>query len=157
MRERPVSQVPRWVLALLGGALGLQLWVAASRPNPHAAAADLGWPPSARMLQLASFGDPVPLAKLLMLYLQAFDYQAGTRVPYRDLDYDRLEAWLARIVALDPSGQYPLMSASRASFSPACAATTPLPATITGKRAFASMSPSRATAAASGRARVCAK
>lgn len=113
MRERPVSQVPRWVLVLLGGALGLQLWVGASRPNPHAAAADLGWPPSARMLQLASFGDPVPLAKLLMLYLQAFDYQAGARVPYRDLDYDRLEAWLARIVALDPTGQYPLMSASR--------------------------------------------
>jgi hypothetical protein len=113
MRERPVSQVPRWVLALLGGALGLQLWVGATRPDPHAAAEDLGWPPSVHMLRLASFGEPVPLAKLLMLYLQAFDYQAGTRVPYRDLDYDRLEAWLARIVALDPTGQYPLMSASR--------------------------------------------
>ena len=103
MRERPVSQVPRWVLALLGGALGLQLWVGATRPDPHAAAEDLGWPPSVHMLRLASFGEPVPLAKLLMLYLQAFDYQAGTRVPYRDLDYDRLEAWLARIVALDPT------------------------------------------------------
>jgi len=34
-------------------------------------------------------------------------------VPYRDLDYDRLETWLARIVALDSTGQYPLMSASR--------------------------------------------
>jgi hypothetical protein len=113
MRERPVNQVPRWVLALLGGALGLQLWVGASRPKPHMAAEDLGLPPSVQMLRLASLGEPVPLAKLLMLYLQAFDYQAGIRVPYRDLDYDRLEAWLARIVALDPTGQYPLMSASR--------------------------------------------
>jgi hypothetical protein len=113
MRERPVSQVPRWVLALLGGALGLQLWVGASRPPPQAAAGDLGLPPSVQMLRLASLGEPVPLAKLLMLYLQAFDYQAGTRVAYRDLDYDRLEGWLARIVALDPTGQYPLMSASR--------------------------------------------
>jgi hypothetical protein len=48
-----------------------------------------------------------------MLYLQAFDYQSGTRVPYRDLDYDRVEAWLAAILELDPSGQYPLLAASR--------------------------------------------
>ena len=48
-----------------------------------------------------------------MLYLQAFDYQAGSRVPYQDLDYDRLVDWLARILELDPRGQYPLMSASR--------------------------------------------
>jgi hypothetical protein len=48
-----------------------------------------------------------------MLYLQAFDYQSGSKVPYRDLDYDRLEAWLARILELDPDGQYPLIAASR--------------------------------------------
>jgi hypothetical protein len=113
MRERPVSHVPRWVLALLGIALAAQLTVALGLPRPRAAAADLGQPPGLAALRLASFGDPVPLAKLLMLYLQAFDYQAGTRTPYRDLDYERLEAWLDRILALDPDGQYPLMSASR--------------------------------------------
>jgi hypothetical protein len=48
-----------------------------------------------------------------MLYLQAFDYQSGSQVPYRELDYDRLEAWLERILELDPQGQYPLMAASR--------------------------------------------
>jgi hypothetical protein len=48
-----------------------------------------------------------------MLYLQAFDYQAGTRVPYKDLDYDRLVDWLTQILELDPRGQYSLMSASR--------------------------------------------
>jgi hypothetical protein len=73
----------------------------------------LGQPPGIGALRLAALGEPVPLGKLLMLYLQAFDYQAGTRVPYRNLDYERLEAWLARILALDPAGQYPLMSASR--------------------------------------------
>jgi hypothetical protein len=113
MRERPVAQVPRWVLALLCAMLALQLWVGASRPQPRTAAGDLGPPPSVDLLRLASLGEPVALGKLLMLYLQAFDYQAGTRVPYRDLDYDRLEGWLARVVALDPLGQYPLMSASR--------------------------------------------
>ncbi|HSD41981.1 MAG TPA: hypothetical protein VLD36_08940 [Burkholderiales bacterium] len=113
MRERPVAEVPRWVVALLCATLALQLWIGAYRQSPRAAAEDLGLPPSVDTLRLASFGEPVALGKLLMLHLQAFDYQAGTRVPYRDLDYDRLEAWLARVVALDPLGQYPLMSASR--------------------------------------------
>jgi hypothetical protein len=113
MRERPVTDVPRWMLALLCLALALQLWVGASRPPPVAAAEDLGLPPGDSTLRLASLGEPAALGKLLMLYVQAFDYQAGTRVPYRNLDYDRLEAWLSRATALDPLGQYPLMSASR--------------------------------------------
>jgi hypothetical protein len=113
MRERPIRDVPRWVLALLGVALAVQLALGVGLPRPRAAAADLPRPPGLAALRLASFGDPIPLAKLLMLYLQAFDYQAGSRVPYRNLDYERLEAWLERILALDPDGQYPLMSASR--------------------------------------------
>ncbi len=113
MRERPIGDVPRWVLALLGAALAVQLALGYALPRPRALAADLPRPPSLALLRLASFGEPIPLAKLLMLYVQAFDYQAGTRVPYRDLDYERLEAWLDRILALDPGGQYPLMSASR--------------------------------------------
>ena len=48
-----------------------------------------------------------------MLYIQAFDYRAGTRIPYRELDYDVLIDWLARILDLDPAGQYPLWSAAR--------------------------------------------
>jgi hypothetical protein len=64
-------------------------------------------------LRIASFGDPIALAKTLMLYLQAFDYQSGSKVPYQDLDYARLEAWLSRILELDPLGQYPLLAASR--------------------------------------------
>lgn len=113
MRERPLGDVPLWVYALLGAALAAQVALGLSRPPPQAAAADLSQPPGIGALRLAAFGEPVPLGKLLMLHLQAFDYQAGTRVPYRDLDYERLEAWLGRILALDPTGQYPLMSASR--------------------------------------------
>lgn len=68
--------------------------------------------PSAGLVRLASLGEPIASAKLLMLYLQSFDYQPGTRIPYRDLDYGRLTAWIDRIVELDPSAQYALMSAS---------------------------------------------
>jgi hypothetical protein len=65
------------------------------------------------VLRLTSFGEPVALAKLLMLHVQAADYQAGDPVPYRNLDYERLEGWLERILELDPRGQYPLLAASR--------------------------------------------
>ena len=113
MRERPLADVPRWVIAGLVMALGLQLGVAVVQTRPSARAEDLGPAPGENVLQLAAIGEPIALGDLLMLYLQAFDYQAGTKVPYRDLDYDRLIGWLARILALDPGGQYPLMSASR--------------------------------------------
>lgn len=113
MRERPVSQLPRWVVVMFAGALALQIAVGAVQPRPQVRAEDLREPPSANVLRLAALGEPVAMGKLLMLYVQAFDYQAGTRVPYRNLDYDRLTAWLSRILELDPLGQYPLMLASR--------------------------------------------
>ena len=113
MRERPITDVPRWIVVLLALALVLQLAIGATRPPPRASAQDLPQPPSPDALRLAALGEPVALAKLLMLYLQAFDYQAGSRVPYRDLDYARLGGWLERILELDPGGQYPLMSAAR--------------------------------------------
>ena len=112
-KERPISVVPRGVLALLVLGLSAQIAYKAGSPRPIARADDLSPPPGIGVLRLASFGEPVALAKALMLYLQAFDYQSGTQVPYRDLDYDRLEAWLSRILELDPQGQYPLMAASR--------------------------------------------
>jgi len=105
--------VPRGTLALLALGLALQIGAKAISPPPQANAEDLPPAPSMAALRLASFGDPVALAKTLMLYLQAFDYQSGSKVPYRDLDYGRLEAWLARILELDPQSQYPLLAASR--------------------------------------------
>jgi hypothetical protein len=113
MTQRPISGVPRIVVAFLALALAAQIALKIIAPRPGARAEDLHPAPGIGALRLASFGDPVALAKGLMLYLQAFDYQSGTRIPYRDLDYDRLEAWLARILELDPQGQYPLLAASR--------------------------------------------
>jgi len=48
-----------------------------------------------------------------MLWLQAFDHQAGISLPFKHLDYTRLAGWLALILQLDPRGQYPLLAASR--------------------------------------------
>ena len=113
MAERPIARVPRLVLALLALGLAAQIGLKAGSPPPRANSQNLPPAPSIAALRLASFGDPIALAKTLMLYLQAFDYQSGSAVPYRDLDYGRLEAWLARILELDPRGQYPLLAASR--------------------------------------------
>src|SRR6059036_3967766 len=113
MSQRPIAAVPRGVVALLALGLAAQIALKIIAPRPGARAEDLPPAPGIGALRLASFGDPVALAKGLMLYLQAFDYQSGSRIPYRDLDYDRLEAWLAGILELDPQGQYPLLAASR--------------------------------------------
>jgi len=113
MRVRPLRDVPSWVkLAVLAGLAAQIVW-GSLRPPPHATAEDLPQPPSSQVLRLAALGEPIAAAKLLMLYIQAFDYRAGTRIPYRELDYDILIDWLARILDLDPAGQYPLWSAAR--------------------------------------------
>ena len=58
-------------------------------------------------------GEPIATANLLSLYLQAFDTQPGISIPFKDLDYVKVESWLTRILELDPPGQYPLMMASQ--------------------------------------------
>ena len=113
VRERPLRSVPVWIWGALGGALAVQITVGISQPVALASAGDLPAPPSALGARLASFGEPVATAKIAMLWLQAFDFQSGNRIPYRDLNYTFLEGWLERILELDPSGQYPLMSAGR--------------------------------------------
>ncbi len=113
MPQRSIAGVPRGVLTLFALGLAAQVVLKLTAPPPRAAAEDLAPAPSIAALRLASFGDPTALGKAMMLYLQAFDYQSGSKVPYRDLDYARLEAWLARILELDPRGQYPLLAASR--------------------------------------------
>jgi len=113
MAERPVAQVPRLILALLAVGLAAQVGWKAVSPSLPPRADDLPPAPGIAVLRLASFGDSIALAKVLMLYLQAFDFQSGSKVPYRELDYGRLEGWLKRILELDPQGQYPLLAASR--------------------------------------------
>lgn len=81
-------------------------------PLPIARAAALGMPPEASALRLASLGEPIAAAHALVLYLQAFDNQPGISVPYRELDYAAVEAWLEAALTLDPHGDYPLMMAA---------------------------------------------
>lgn len=110
--ERPISDLPHWMLLLFSVALAIQIGGGWLRPAPRAAAVDLWIPPSEATLRILAFGDPIPLAQAMALNLQAFDNQPGVSIPFAALDYDRVEAWLGRILQLDPASQYPLLMAS---------------------------------------------
>lgn len=112
-RARSVKFVPIPVLMMLAVGLMAQVLWHDSRPPPTATASDLPPPPSIGVLRLSSLGDPIVLAKLLMLWLQAHDNQPGVSIPFKNLDYARVTQWMDRILALDPRGQYPLLAASR--------------------------------------------
>jgi hypothetical protein len=113
MRERPIATVPRSVLLTLSLGLLLQICWHNGQPITPIEMKNLPSPPSLAMLRIASFGEPIALAKLLMLQLQSFDMQSGTAYPLLSLDYTNVEMWLHRILELDPPAQYPLLAASR--------------------------------------------
>jgi hypothetical protein len=111
--ERAIATVPRWVLLLLAIALCAQVTWQALQPRPSARAEALGAPAAPALLRALALGEPIALAQLLTLNLQAFDNQPGVSVPFLDLDYARVTAWLGTILELDPVGQYPLLMASQ--------------------------------------------
>ena len=112
-KERSISVVPRLVIVVLLAGLLAQVTWHALRPPVTATATKLPGPPSKAVLQVVSMGEPVALSRLLMLWLQAFDNQPGISIPFKDLNYDRVIAWLDEILALDQRSRYPLLTASR--------------------------------------------
>ena len=111
--ERPVATVPGAVRALFILSLCWQLGWSWLSPALTATAQPLPPAPAAELLQLAAFGEPQTLARLLMLWLQAYDDQPGLSIPFAELDYTRLSHWLGLLLDLDNRFQYPLLAASR--------------------------------------------
>lgn len=113
MKQRAPGTVPQPVVMALILALALQvLWIR-HLPPPRGNAQDLPPPPTLNSVRLADFGEPIALAQATNLYLQAFDDQPGISIPFKDLDYSRLIAWLTLSLDLDPKSQYPLLLAAR--------------------------------------------
>jgi len=111
--ERSLRAVPWGVAWLLAAALATQLWWHAQGSPPEARATDLPPAPHIAVLRGASLGEPVAAAQMLLLYLQAFDNQPGISIPFADLDYARVMAWLEAALHLDKRTGYPLMMASQ--------------------------------------------
>jgi hypothetical protein len=110
--ERPLVAVPGLVLAMLLAAFTLQVAWQSMQPKPVARAEALEPPPPVSVLRVASLGEPVVLAQLMTLYLQAFDNQPGISIPFRELDYPRVIEWLDTVLAVDATTQYPLLMAT---------------------------------------------
>lgn len=107
------APLPWRVTAVLAAALLAQvLWAGARRP-PQVSITPLHTPPSAAVVRVATLNEAALAARLMMLWLQAYDYQPGVSLPFRSLDYGAVEAWLARMLELDPAFQYPLLAAAR--------------------------------------------
>ena len=64
-------------------------------------------------MRLSGLGESGALAKIIMLWLQAFDNQPGLSIPFNKLNYAEVIHWLEAILNLDARFQYPLLSASR--------------------------------------------
>lgn len=111
--ERPLTQVPArlWLaLALLGAA---QVAGVLLHGTPPRSAEDLPPVPRAQVLRAAALGESAALARLAMIYLQAFDLSGANDIAYRNLDYGRLTGWLRAVLQLDPRSEYTLFSAAR--------------------------------------------
>jgi hypothetical protein len=98
---------------MLLAALAMQLYWHSQQQAIVAKAEDLPRPMSARAYVMSSFGEPVAAAKVLNLWLQAFDNQPGISIPLHSLDYDVVTDWLDTILELDPKGHYPMLVAAR--------------------------------------------
>ncbi len=111
--QRPVRLVPRPVLALLWLALAAQLSWRLMVTSTAQAPPPLPSPPKTEVLRLVGLHDEAATARLLTLWLQSRDTRHGQFLPPRRMNYQRLIAWLDRILTLDPRSQYPLLLASR--------------------------------------------
>lgn len=111
-KER-AAKAPFAIRAIFAASLLLQIGWSGARPPPVAVAEALPAAPSPTLLALLALDEPGPVAKILMLWLQAFDNQPGLSVSFNQLDYGRVINWLDAILDLDGRFQYPLLSASR--------------------------------------------
>ena len=111
--QRPVSSVPWTVSLVLLLALGLQFVLHGYNVERDVAGKSLTPAPSELHASMLGLGDNIAIAKILMLWLQAFDNQPGLSIPLARLDYGKVTGWLQLILDLDPRGQYPLFAAAR--------------------------------------------
>lgn len=112
-KDRPVKDVPLSVKIFLVITLLLQLFWHSLQEPVVAKAEDLPPPLSTRSYVMSSLGEPIAAAKLLNLWLQAFDNQPGASLSFHQLNYPRITQWLDTILELDPEGPYPMLVAAR--------------------------------------------
>ncbi|MBL1141972.1 MAG: hypothetical protein HND53_08085 [Proteobacteria bacterium] len=112
-QTRDLSFVPKSIWFLLLLSLAFQCLWHFSFTKLTVKQQDLPSAPQPSLVKLISLDDSITAAKLLMLWLQAFDNQPGISIPLKDLNYDRVIDWLDLILKLDDKTQYPLLAGVR--------------------------------------------
>ena len=110
---RPLRDVSTPVWVGLCAALLMQVFWHGAQRDLEARYEPLLPPPSRDVLQVLALGEQAMASRVLSLWLQAHDTQAGYSAPLRELDYDEVALWLQRALELDPRSQYPLLAATR--------------------------------------------
>lgn len=105
--------MPKYILPALLLLLGLHVAIALQRELPRPDIRSLPEVPALAYLRLMGLGNEPFLSRMVILWLQAHDYQQGVSVPYKELDYRRVMGWLDASLDLDPDNSYPLLLASR--------------------------------------------
>ena len=112
-QTRNISFVPKSVLIILIASLLMQISWHYYFSEVNANKRELPIVANSDYLRLLSLDDSITASKLTMLWLQAFDNQAGLSISLKELNYDRVIEWLDLILKLDSKTQYPLLAAIR--------------------------------------------
>ena len=104
------SRLP-WLILML--ALVLQGIWKVYEPEPKAYARDLPNPPDPRWVKVCDMGEHAFAGQLLSLELFSHDEQPGVSLPYVALDYERVKAWMAAALELDPYNSNLLLAAAQ--------------------------------------------
>ncbi len=112
-QTRDISFVPKSIGIALLLSLFLQCLWHFSFTELEVKRNELPVPPQSSFIRLVSLDDTITAAKVVMLWLQAFDNQPGVSIPLKELNYDKVIQWLDLILELDNKIQYPLLAAIR--------------------------------------------
>lgn len=110
---RPVTYVPKFIRSLLFILIVAQCIWHYCFSEINATKKAMPDPQPATVYQLVSLDDSVTVAKLIMLWVQAFDNQPGISLSLKELNYEQVIVWLNLILQLDNNIQYPLLAAAR--------------------------------------------
>lgn len=113
IKARPIKFLSYKVFIFLAITLCAQIAFHHLKVKTDKSIQNLSTPPANSYLSIMSMGEQSAIAKLSLLWLQAFDSQSGIKVRYHELNYHKLTQWLEAIIKLNPDSDYPLLLASQ--------------------------------------------
>ena len=102
-----------WVIIALCALLAHGLFTAWYGQRQTQATVALPPAPPRSIATIVTLGEPALLSRLISLWLQSQDVQAGNGIAWRALNYNELRRWLDLQLQLDQDNIFPLLAAMR--------------------------------------------